>query len=264
MGLPSAFSARARGGLFLILGRGLEKKKRKLAKIRRRFLVAQCLQAVLAYSSVRTRSVLTNTALTGPAASAWRTLFCSNDEGAYMSVLGVTPVLFRSLVQVFAPFYKRAAEDIRGYVGNGSKRGRKSALSAADALGLVLHFLGTKVQRKCLSLIFGVGPATTSRAISAGLSALEAALGTMQEAEVRFPSHAEARTFAEQLEHKEPKVAGCMGFIDGLNLPIPTPDNTKDDPAYYNGWQHGHFVTNVFLWTPDGCVCFCVVNSPVC
>jgi DDE superfamily endonuclease len=30
---------------------------------------------------------------------------------------------------------------------------------------------------------------------------------------------------------------------------------------FYNGWQHGHYLSNLFIFTPEGRIVFCVLNA---
>eukprot|EP00957_Ditylum_brightwellii_P086737 6600246-Ditylum_brightwellii.AAC.2 len=36
----------------------------------------------------------------------------------------------------------------------------------------------------------------------------------------------------------------------------------QDPRTFYNGWKHDHYVTNVFMFTPDGIIRSMVINLP--
>ena len=59
-----------------------------------------------------------------------------------------------------------------------------------------------------------------------------------------------------------PSMFGMFAVVDGLKLALHPPKNFNIQNAYYNGWTHDHYVSNVFLFTPDGCCAYCVLNSP--
>ncbi len=60
---------------------------------------------------------------------------------------------------------------------------------------------------------------------------------------------------------KEMKVWCSM---DGLKLDIERPLDETIQSRYYNGWTHDHYVTNVFVFTPDGTFPMTYFNIPGC
>jgi hypothetical protein len=45
-----------------------------------------------------------------------------------------------------------------------------------------------------------------------------------------------------------------------MNIQAPT--NELVQSQFYNGWTHGHYVSNVFVFAPDGKIICCVINAP--
>ena len=40
--------------------------------------------------------------------------------------------------------------------------------------------------------------------------------------------------------------------MDGLKLTLQRPENERQQNNFYNGWTYEHYVTNLFLFSPDG------------
>ena len=54
-----------------------------------------------------------------------------------------------------------------------------------------------------------------------------------------------------------------MAFaIDGIKLSMQKPGDEIRQSAFYNGWTHGHYVGNVFVFAPDGRIVGMVINAP--
>ena len=51
-------------------------------------------------------------------------------------------------------------------------------------------------------------------------------------------------------------------FADGLKLPFEACAALLKQGMYYNGWTHGHYITNVFVFAADGTCIDCVLNVP--
>jgi DDE superfamily endonuclease len=51
-------------------------------------------------------------------------------------------------------------------------------------------------------------------------------------------------------------------FADGLKLPFEACSGLTKQGRYYNGWQHGHYITNVLVFGADGSIIHAVLNVP--
>jgi hypothetical protein len=56
-------------------------------------------------------------------------------------------------------------------------------------------------------------------------------------------------------------VFAAMG---GAKLYLQQSSNHEIQNAFYNGWKHDHYVTNIFLFTPDGMIRSMALNVPGC
>jgi hypothetical protein len=50
--------------------------------------------------------------------------------------------------------------------------------------------------------------------------------------------------------------------MDGLKLYLQQSGNTEIQACYYNGWTHGHYVTSIFVFCPDGTIPIAFFNVP--
>ena len=52
--------------------------------------------------------------------------------------------------------------------------------------------------------------------------------------------------------------------MDGLKLSIKKAAIDKKQSPFYNGWTHGHYVSGVFCFAPDGTIPIAFFNMPGC
>ena len=50
--------------------------------------------------------------------------------------------------------------------------------------------------------------------------------------------------------------------MDGLKLKFQASTNLTEQSMYYNGWQHGHYITNLIVFSACGRIIACVLNVP--
>ena len=50
--------------------------------------------------------------------------------------------------------------------------------------------------------------------------------------------------------------------MDGLKLYVEKSLDNETQNIYYNGWQHNHYVTNIFVFMPDGFIRSYIINCP--
>jgi hypothetical protein len=121
--------------------------------------------------------------------------------------------------------------------------------------------------QRTLNLIFGSSPAIVSRGYRTGLAALVLTLQSIPDAAVRWPTLAEQKRFGEMIHEREPDLpynvdndTFCFGMADGVNMPVQRSSCDVTAEPWYNGWVHGYFVSNVFLFTPDGCIAWAMAR----
>ena len=59
-----------------------------------------------------------------------------------------------------------------------------------------------------------------------------------------------------------PLLSDVWSTMDGLKLYLQQSGNTEIQARFYNGWTHGHYVTSVFVFCPDGTIPIAFFNVP--
>lgn len=117
--------------------------------------------SILVYNSLRRRTKLTRSGIVHPNNSAWRKLLKDGDESSFITMTGFTKKVFKSLLLILFPKKKRRIE-----------KGRPSIATISDKLGLVLLYLGSRMNLSQLSMLFGFSVAVVLELVAVA-SALE-------------------------------------------------------------------------------------------
>ena len=205
------------------------------------------------HNSIRDRHMLHRSAILQPQRSPWRKLFESGDESSFLHMTGLTRRAFVSLLGYLFDLEKIARH---------RKRGRPRSLSPDGYLGLLLFYLGSKMNYSHICLIFGITPSVCSRAINMMLKRTVQLLRDHPLAKVEFPGEAKMRDFASMVQRREPMVDDIIGFMDGVSFPVQCTDERLAQNAMYCGYDCDTMVNNVFAYGPDGKVFFAAVNFP--
>ncbi len=106
--------------------------------------------------------------------------------------------------------------------------------------------------------------ASISRDLRRGLAALDAALPGLAEARVVWPADVEGEleVASTLVGEREPRMRGCVGFVDGLSITISDDGDPFVQNAYYNGWYAGCRVQNILVYGPSGCIIYASCNAP--
>jgi hypothetical protein len=171
-------------------------------------------------------------------------------------------------------------------------RGRRPALTAADALGICLHWLLSPVEESLLCVIFCVSPATLNVAKNRALEVLFEVLPGNKWARVKWPNAAEVfppfflfvfdvvvfapapnrstrvpphyqiERYAALIRDKQPRLQRCFAAIDGLHLKIQRSGNRFIQNANYNMYYADHGVCNTLVTAPTGEIIWAAINIP--
>ena len=79
---------------------------------------------------------------------------------------------------------------------------------------------------------------------------------------VKFPSDEEIKGYQKLIHARHRTLPDVFCVADGLKLPFQTCDDLHEQSRYYNGWLHGHYVTNLFVFGADGKIINAVTNVP--
>ena len=236
--------------------------------VARRSCVCCMIFAVRAYLACRDRFYLTNSALLGPRGSAWARVRDRGDDSAFIVCTGFDRACFAYLATEFEPYYQQEAHVrvMESTSGRGQvirSVGRPRSLSAADVLSILLHWYRSRMAGWAMQLIFGVGHSVLSRALRVGAVALSKMLDRLQSAEIKWPDEIDCQRYSDAMEKYEPELpGGCIGFVDGTLIRIQRPPDALVENAYFSGSHKVHSINNIFLFAPNGCICWARINCP--
>lgn len=218
-------------------------------------IYASALMALIYYyNSLRNRHYLTRSAVGSPRESPWRTVYLKADENSFLDLTGFTRYAFNELLQVL---FEEEQLELRIK----RKRGRPSMILPADKLGLFLFYVGSRMQIKYLCLLFGLTPSTVSEIIRDMTQLVCEKLQSHEYSKFRLPkTREEMNNHAELIRQREPLVTNCIGFVDGLAIPIECSGDMEEQAKYYNGYQGTTTVNNVFAFSPTGKIMFAAIN----
>jgi hypothetical protein len=201
--------------------------------------------------------------------SPFKHLFDSGNEQALLNATGVDHVEFNRLLGLFKPIFDSHILDektgfIRRKVTSTSTtsgyRGRPRSIDAVGCLGLILMWYRTTgAVNRSLPLIFGLTQTPMDRWLRFGKRCLFVALDNFKP---KLPSADDVQAYKQALSVKYPHAEDVAFAIDGCKMSIQASSNDLTQNRFYNGWLHGHFLSNVFVFAPDGKIICCVVNAP--
>jgi hypothetical protein len=185
--------------------------------------------------------------------SSWRITLNSPDDTGLLNVTGLTRAAFEDLHAAFAPHWQQQRR---------RRQLHARQLRSIDVLGLVLHWVQSTMRAKTLCQVFATPPATVSRLLRSGMHSLRLVLSQLPEAAIRWPAPAQMREFADAITRYEPGLHDIFGFVDGVYFQCTSPDDINTQNAYFNDWRGMTSITNVLVFTPDGCIAWASYNCP--
>ena len=181
--------------------------------------------------------------------SPWSRIKSSTRDDTWVSAISIRLAPFARLVDITTPYL------VRGRTGHPN-------LSPVDVVGLTVMWLTSRLLQSDLSLIFGQSPSIICRELQRGRTALRHALRIDHDSRIEWPDAPTMQRFAFMVQNKRHELRDVFGFMDGVHFPIFNPDNPNEQNAYYNGWVREVSVTNVLVFTPDGCIALARFNCP--
>jgi hypothetical protein len=79
---------------------------------------------------------------------------------------------------------------------------------------------------------------------------------------IAIPSEEIIVSYQEAVGAIYPLLSDVWSIMDGLKLYLQQSGNSKIQARYYNGWMHGHYVTSIFVFCPDGTIPIAFFNVP--
>ena len=222
----------------------------------RRKLLPILYRRVLA-GTIRRRSLQT------PSTSIFNKVYHSTQLEALIQLCGFHKTAFDQLLSIFKPYYNAYTPHSKTHIRRLKRSsGRRRLLDAKACLGLVLAWLRTRGAYRILCFTFGIIPSSCSIWLRFGKRCLIMALKTDPAASPSMPSDDDVRRYETMIQVKYPSLIHCWGAMDGLKLEIESSGDPTKQNMFYNGWKCDTFISNLFLFSPDGRICACYFNAP--
>lgn len=205
-----------------------------------------------------------------PRDNAFWTLYNSKHDDSLICLTGFDHETFHHLHLMFKPYFdKYTPYQTKSSQGLIVKRrfnvGRHRHLTSISCLALGLAWTRHVGSDRHLQMHFGLTRSSLSTWVRFARRIIIKVLIRLDDAAVRLPTDNEIYGFMEAIEQKYPLLKDCWGAMDGLKLRIQRPGgDNKTQSLFYNGWTHGHYITNLFLFSPDGKIRSAYFNLPGC
>jgi DDE superfamily endonuclease len=204
-------------------------------------------------------------ALLHPSQSAFSFLFHSGHDDALVTLCGFDHASFAAIHQRFEPLFDNNSpytNDGRRIRQHNRNFGGRRLITSTQGLALVLAWTRTQGSFASLQLIFGFTPGRLSLWLRFGIQMLLRILSGDPLAIPTMPSNDELDDFVSSITAKYPALTNCWGAMDGLKIRLQKSGNAQVQNLFYNGWTHDHYISNLFLFSPDGKIRACYTNAP--
>lgn len=204
-------------------------------------------------------------ALLDPNAAPFQRLFTSGNDSSLITLTGLNHNSFNYVLEKFHILYtKFSPYSTHGKIRKLSEtqRGRPRLMTSAQCLGLTLAWTRTRGSMAILSLLFGATGSVVSLFLRFGRRILLRVLVRDSQAAVTLPTEEQVDQFRKEFENRHSLLGDIWAVADGLKLRLQASSDTYMQNMHYNGWTHGHYVTNVLVFSPDGVIRACALNAP--
>lgn len=204
-----------------------------------------------------------------PEDSPWNQIFYGNQEEAFITTTGLDRACFSDILQDFAPIFDNhspySLPEDDGHVRQLPKRdkkGRPRKVKAHSCLGLTLFWTRTTCYQWTMGPFFGMVSTCVSLWLRFGKRVLARVLMNRPEAQIRMPSDTEVLGFINAVSKKHPALLN-VGYVgDGMKILFEKASDHRKQSMFYNGWKGDHFITNLFVFAPNGKIVAAILNCP--
>ena len=113
-----------------------------------------------------------------------------------------------------------------------------------------------------LQFIFGMTCSNLCMYLCYGRRVIVEALKSDSLAKIAISSNEDIASYQEAVGAMYPLLSNVWSTMDGLKLYLQQSGNTQIQARFYNWWTHGHYVTLVFVFCPDGTTPIAFINVP--
>jgi hypothetical protein len=198
-------------------------------------------------------------------------IFASKIDTALITVTGFNHEAFNILFKMFEKIFETTSPyDYNQPAGRTMKhrvlipketRGRPRLIDAKSCLGLVLTWYRFRGPYYILQGWFGLTSSCLILWLKFGRTVVESVLKG-DRSKVQMPSLEKIKQYKDIINRRHPVLKDVFCVGDGLKLKIQKSGNATVQSRFYNGWTHGHYITNLFIFAPDGLIIFAVINAP--
>lgn len=206
------------------------------------------MMGLVAYSRARDRRIINQSAYMNPKNSAWRHLLLHGDEYSFLHITGFTKDAFFDLYNLVFPDKHRC--------------GRRAKIWLVDQLGILLFYLGSKMQMKFLPMLFCTGLPHISKILKKILERVINVLSDDQRAKIALPDADGCKRLANLVYERERIFTDVIGFLDGLQLPIECCSEIVEQNSFYQPRCSDTTVNNVLAFSAEGKVIYAAINYP--
>ncbi|KAI9909923.1 hypothetical protein PsorP6_010191 [Peronosclerospora sorghi] len=201
------------------------------------------LRLLEAHMAARERYYLTSSVLPLPFELAWAQLYRHGTDAHFIHMMGIpSSDYWRLLCLTTQSAAARAARDDQRDLPVIARRWRSplSSTRATATPSTCARPLAALPRRSCM--------------LRRAEEALEVALSTLTDDEIRCSTEREQLRWASWIAEREPIVQRKFGFINGKNFRVQEPSCAHTQNALYNGWLHYVLVTGTIAFGGDGCI----------
>ena len=135
-------------------------------------------------------------------------------------------------------------------------------MNAAQCMAACLAWTHSRSAEYWLCLAFGVTGSVMSIFLRFGRRILVRILSTNAAAILTMPEVSAVNEFKNVIRAKHPSLKNVYYVADGLKVRLKMSGNFTTQNNYYNGWQHDHYVGNIFTFPLNGRIIACALNAP--
>lgn len=217
---------------------------------------------------------LHRTSLLDPKHSPFRRVYDRGSDSDLITLTGLDRNAFSALNQCFKPTYDMYTPISRPddglyhrlptYEEGAPVVGRPRLLDSIGGLGLVLSWGRSRGSHHLLDMVFGITDTDCSTWLEYSQSCLLKVLRDDPRGAVRLPqSRAEVDEFVHAVRSLYPELKNVWSTVDGLKVLIQKSGSESKQRRFYVSWPgKAHWITNVFIFTPDGCIAAFAVGAP--
>jgi hypothetical protein len=147
-------------------------------------------------------------------------------------------------------------------VNEDETRGRPRLSNAAACLGLVLYWSRISCHLWTIAPYFGLTASPCCLWLRFGKRTLLHILAQREDAQIKLPAEAKLQQYVDCIGNKYPRLTNVAYVGDGLKILLQKAGDNGKQNAFYSGWKTDHFITNLFVFAPDGTIIMCMLNCP--